>query len=98
MQRPLRKGHGMPRAISTAPPRRTWKILEDEIARFKGTQCTGQHVFFKYQYSEYEEIGQDFSGDQTGQELEGFNMFHQFVQSEKWVLQSDMAQKLATNG
>jgi len=54
--------------------------------------------FFKVPDSEYADIAQDFSGDQTGQELEGFNMFHQFVQSEKWLLQSDMAQKLATNG
>jgi hypothetical protein len=64
----------------------------------KGHSVQDNMFFLKYQYSEYEEIGQDFSGDQTGQELEGFNMFHQFVQSEKWVLQSDMAQKLATNG
>ena len=64
----------------------------------KGHSVQDNMFFLKYQYSEYEEIGPDFSGDQTGQELEGFNMFHQFVQSEKWVLQSDMAQKLATNG
>ena len=67
MQRPLRKGHGMPRAISTARWRRTcWRLL-----RIQGTsnsvQCVQDNIRVFSQHAEMAFLA--FSGNQRGQEF-----------------------------